>query len=190
MNNTRYAYALAAGLALAMISMATAPNLAVARDAATTATAPQTASGDSEALSLLSVVNTHEIEAAGLAESKDVDDDTRDYAKMLIADHSANLKKVTELSQLTRTPIGETPAATALKEQTSAERARLATLDGKAFRTAYLDAMIEGHASVLSTIDTRLLPGASDLAISQHLRQTRESVGRHLEQAKKLRAAN
>jgi len=183
---TKYLSAFAISIALAVVGVATAQN--PPPDASEqTASAAQPAAGDSEALSTLSVVNKHEIAAAELAQSKTVDRSTLDYAKMLQTDHTANLKKVEELSQLAKAPIVQTPSVKDLKEKTSAERDTLAKLDGPAFQAAYLDAMIKGHASVQSLIDSKLLPGASDVAVQQHLRSTRESVARHLDQAKQLR---
>lgn len=185
---TNYLAAFATGIALAVVGSATAqnPQPGAAEKTATTP-APQPAAGDSEALSTLSAVNKHEIAAAELAQSKKIDGATTDYAKMLQTDHSANLKKVEELSQLTKAPIAETPSVKELKQKTSAERDTLAKLDGSAFQTAYLDAMIKGHADVQSLIDTKLLPGATDVAVQQHLRNTRKSVAKHLDHAKRLR---
>ncbi len=187
---TNYLSAFATGIALAVVGVATAQNPPpTASEKSATMTAPQTAAGDIEALSTLSAVNKHEIAAAELAQSKKIDAATMDYAKMLQTDHTANLKKVDEISQMTKAPIAETPSVKALKDQTSAERDTLAKLDGPAFQTAYLDAMIKGHANVQSMIDTKLLPGATDVAVQQHLRNTRTSVAKHLDQAKQLRGA-
>jgi putative membrane protein len=177
---TKYLSAFATGIALAVVGVATAKNPAApATETAAATAAPQPAAGDSEALSTLSAVNKHEIAAAELAESKKMDTAAMDYAKMLLTDHTANLKKVEEISQLTKTPIAETPAVKELKAKTSAER--------DALQTAYLDAMIKGHANVQSLIDTKLLPGATDVAVQQHLRNTRESVAKHHDHAKELR---
>lgn len=184
---TKYLSAFATGIALAVVGVATAQNPSP-NTTEHTAPAPQPAAGDSEALSTLSAVNKHEIAAAELAQSKTIDSATMDYAKMLRTDHTANLKKVEEISQMTKAPIAETPSVKQLKDETSAERDTLAKLDGPAFQTAYLDAMIKGHANVQSMIDSKLLPGATDVAVQQHLRNTRASVAKHLDQAKQLRA--
>lgn len=185
---TKYLSAFATGIALAVVGVATAQNPAPAGAEKTATTpAPQPAAGDSEALSTLSAVNKHEIAAAELAQSKTIDGATMNYARMLQTDHTANLKKVEEISQMTKAPIAETPSVKELKDKTSAERDTLAKLDGTAFQTAYLDAMIKGHANVQSMIDSKLLPGATDVAVQQHLRNTRESVAKHLDQAKQLR---
>ena len=187
---TNYLCAFATGIALAAVSGAIAQNPAPPDRTETVNTpAPQPAAGDAEALSTLVVVNKHEIAAAELAQSKEVDAATRDYAKMLEHDHRANLEKVENLSKLTKTPIAESPDAAELKRKTAADRDALAKLDGKAFQNAYLDAMVKGHAEVLSKIDDKLLPGSTDAAVQQHLRSTRESVSRHLAKAKELRGA-
>ena len=184
---TNYLCAFATGIALAVVGVATAQNPSPAPEKPATVPAPQPAAGDTVALSTLRAVNKHEIAAAELAQSKSIDAATMDYAKMLEKDHEANLEKVEEISKLTKTPLAESPDIKALEDQTRNERERLAKLDGAAFQTAYLDAMIAGHADVLGKLDAKLLPGASDVAVQQHLRATRESVSRHLDKAKQLR---
>ncbi|TDR44987.1 putative outer membrane protein [Tahibacter aquaticus] len=176
-------------LTLAVCSAASAQNPAKTLDPPTTpAGAPQPSPGDSEALSTLSAVNEHEIASAEIAQGKALGNATREYARMLQKDHNANLAKVKELSQTTRTPLAESAAVKAMKDSSAAEREQLGRLDGKAFESAYLQAMIDGHAKVLSTIDQKLLPAATDAAIATHLRNTRESVNRHLSQARKLKS--
>ncbi|HSX62510.1 MAG TPA: DUF4142 domain-containing protein [Tahibacter sp.] len=185
---TNYLSAFATGIALAVVGVATAQNPPTPAPEKTAATpAPQPAAGDAAALSTLRAVNKHEIAAAELAQSKKVDAATMDYAKMLQKDHTANLEKVESISKLTKTPLAESPDVKTLEEKKKAERDTLAKLDGTSFQTAYLDAMIAGHADVLSQLDTKLLPGATDAAVQQHLRATRESVNRHLTKAKELR---
>ena len=185
---TNYLSAFATGIALAVFGAATAQNPATpAPEKIATTPAPQPAAGDTAALSTLRAVNKHEIAAAELAQSKSVDAATMDYAKMLEKDHKANLEKVEEISKLTKTPLAESPDVKALEDQTRAERDKLGKLNGHEFQTAYLDAMIAGHADVLARLDAKLLPGATDAAVQQHLRATRESVNRHLAKAKELR---
>lgn len=186
---TNYLCAFATGIALAAVGAATAQDPNPARDKSAMAAAPQPAAGDSLALSTLRAVNKHEIAAAELAQSKKIDAAAMDYANMLEKDHTANLEKVEQLSKLTKTPLADSPDVKALADKSKNERERLSKLDGTAFQTAYLDAMIEGHTEVLGKLDGQLLPGSSDAAVQQHLRATRESVNRHLDQAKALRAA-
>lgn len=187
---TNYLCAFATGIAFAAVSGAIAQNPAPPdRSESVNTPAPQPAAGDAEALSTLVVVNKHEIAAAELAQSREIDAATRDYAKMLEHDHRANLEKVENLSKLTKTPIAESPEVAELKRKAAADRDALAKLDGKEFQNAYLDAMVKGHAEVLSKIDDKLLPGSTDAAVQQHLRSTRESVSRHLAKAKELRGS-
>lgn len=184
---TNYLCAFATGIALAVVGVATAQNPTPPAPEKSATPAPQPAAGDTVALSTLRAVNKHEIAAAEMAQSKTVDAATMDYAKMLEKDHTANLEKVENISKLTKTPLAESPDVKTLEEKTKAEREKLSKLNGSAFQTAYLDAMIEGHAEVLGKIDATLLPGSTDAAVQQHLRATRESVSKHLAKARELR---
>ncbi|NYZ61586.1 DUF4142 domain-containing protein [Luteimonas deserti] len=79
---------------------------------------------------------------------------------------------------------------TAMREKHEAERQRLSALEGQAFATAWVQAMVTGHEEALAKLDNELIPGASDEAVARHLRDTRTSIAGHLETARTLQANN
>jgi len=136
------------------------------------------ASGDATALGLLGAVNKHEIAAAQQARSKGVAGEVLAYAGLMEKDHGKNQAKTEALGQL-----AEDAEVAAQKEKGNAELAQLGTLEGDAYKAAYVDAMIKGHTEVLAQIDTRLLTLATRPEVDAHLTATREHVAHHLEQA-------
>lgn len=74
----------------------------------------------------------------------------------------------------------------AMRQRHESERTRLAALEGKEFERAWIDAMVRGHTEGLARLDNELIPGASDSGVSQHLRDTRAAIQRHLETARSL----
>jgi len=139
-------------------------------------------SGDGVALGLLGAVNKHEIAAAQQARSNGVSGDVLAYADLMEKDHGENQVKTEALGQL-----AEDAEVAAQKEKGNAELAQLGTLEGDAYKAAYIDAMIKGHTEVLALIDTRLLPLATGPDVEAHLATTRKHVAHHLEQAKALK---
>ncbi|HEY4529632.1 MAG TPA: DUF4142 domain-containing protein [Luteimonas sp.] len=74
----------------------------------------------------------------------------------------------------------------AMRQRHEAERTRLAALEGEEFERAWIDAMVRGHTEALAKLDNELIPGASDSGVSQHLRDTRAAIQRHLDTARSL----
>jgi putative membrane protein len=143
-------------------------------------------SGDAEAVAVLSAVNDHEVQAAGIAKGKQVSAAVMEYADKMSREHGANQREVDQLKQAAALAPAETDAVRALKQKSDAERAKLAAIDGKEFEAAYIDAMVKDHAEVLGKLDKELLPAAKDPAIAAHLRKTREHVAHHLAEARRL----
>jgi putative membrane protein len=141
-------------------------------------------SGDGVAVATVMAVNDHEIKAAEMAMTKDIGAPAKAYAKMMDEQHSENQTKTNALAAANK-PV-EDADLEALKEKTAAARAKLSKLDGKEFEKAYIDAMVKDHAEVLAKLDDKLIPGASDPKVVEHLKATRTHVAMHLEEARKL----
>lgn len=170
------------------------------------------ANGDRNALMAVAEVDRHEIAAAGDALAKNVEGEVRRYAETLREDHSRNLEATQRLMGgapgamdpgmgTSGTPAqgqgsqgmpgdmdhgADDPALAAMRRKHDAERARLASLEGEAFATAWVDAMAKGHEEALARLDADLIPAAADAAVMQHLRDTRAAISRHLEMAQAL----
>lgn len=81
----------------------------------------------------------------------------------------------------------DNPDLAAMRSKHQSERERLAALDGDEFETAWLDAMVAGHQEALTMLDDRLIPGATDDQVRQHLTDTRTAIANHLQRAEELR---
>lgn len=138
---------------------------------------------DALALGLLNAVNANEIAAAVQAQEKKVTGKVLDYARMMEKDHGENRRTTESLGS-----PAQTPEVQALMDKGKAELDALGKRSGKDYETAYVEAMIKGHAEALALIDTRLIPLASSEAVKKHLSQTRDKVAAHLEAANKLKA--
>ncbi len=142
------------------------------------------AADDSLALGLLAAVNDHEIKAAQQALSKQVSAPVADYARLMEKEHTDNLVATQALGAL-----ADTPEVQAMKEKAASDLAELDKQSGKAYETAYVDAMVKGHTEALALIDGRLLSLSSVGPVRDHLAKTREHVAMHLEAARKLQGA-
>ena len=160
---------------------ATDPTTPVQPDAAAPAATP--AADDSLALGLLAALNEHEIQTAQQAASKKVSAPVLAYAQMMEKDHGDNLAQTKALG-----PLADTPEVQAMTEKGASDLAQLDKQSGKAYETAYVEAMVKGHTEALALIDGRLLALASPGPVRDHLTKTRDHVAMHLEAAQKLQA--
>jgi putative membrane protein len=142
-------------------------------------------SSDATALAVIATVDQDEAKVAKLALTKGMTKPAADYARMMVHDHEANLAETKKLEPAGA--AGDSAAAQVAKDD-AATMAKLKPLQGKAFETAYVDAMVAGHTKVLGKLDEEFLPKASDPAVKAHLRKTREAVSKHLDAAKTLQA--
>lgn len=173
---------------------------------------------DRKALAAVMEVDRHEIAAAGDALAKNVQGEVRSYAETLRDDHTRNLEATRRLmgdagsdgdmgahyaqntaastaagpdapSSATAGPAQPDPELSAMKEKHDAERQRLAALEGEAFATAWVAAMVKGHEEALAKLDNELIPGAGDQRVRQHLQDTRTAISRHLDTARALQSS-
>jgi putative membrane protein len=142
-----------------------------------------TPGGDALAIAMVMAVNEHEIEAATIAQGKDIGDAAMGYAEKMAVEHGRNQEKAQALAGAG--PVGSAEL-TALKEAKAASRAQLARLDGTAFEDAYIDAMVKDHEEVLLKLDQQWIPAAADPAVLSHLKETREHVAQHLDEARAI----
>src|SRR5690606_30070765 len=150
------------------------------------------AEADRKALAAVMEVDRHEIAAAGDALAKNVEGEVRSYAETLRDDHTRNLEATQRLlgdagtagdmgahhaqntaagtaampdaaGDTTAASMPPDPEVAAMKQKHDAERQRLSALDGQAFASAWVAAMVKGHEEALAKLDNELIPGASEI---------------------------
>lgn len=154
----------------------------------TTAAATAATPSQPEALTLLNLVNDHEVKLAEQAKSKKVTGDVASYADMMKTEHGKNMTATKALLDKNGGAPADTATITDMKAKGDAETQQLAALDGDAYARAYMDAMVAGHQDALTKLDSMLIPAATDAAVKQHLQATRDAVQKHLDRAKEIQA--
>lgn len=143
---------------------------------------------EAEILATVTAIDLNEINAAAQAQTKDISQPVKSYAKLLHQEHGMNMEQTLKLGQ----QIGATPVITTsverLQKKGAGELAAFVQLDGQAFERAYVEAMVKGHTEALAKIDDQLQKSAGNAALKKHLTGTRAHVASHLEKAKALEA--
>jgi putative membrane protein len=132
--------------------------------------------------------NAVDVEVAKLATAESKNPAVRNFAQMMITDHTAVIGKATDLAK----KLGVTPADNAVSRSlwsgAKEAEAGLEKTKGAAFDRAYMDREVAYHQAVLQALDSTLIPGASNAELKSLLQAVRPAITAHLERAKSIRA--
>ena len=138
---------------------------------------------DPEIASVAVVANQIDINAAKLAQQKSKDANIRDFASTMISDHTSVIDKASALVK----KLGVTPKDNALSRQLRAGAAKnINSLKGKsgaAFNKAYVDNEVAYHQAVISTVENKLIPEATNTELKDLLQSVLPVLRTHLEHA-------
>lgn len=141
---------------------------------------------DPEIAHIVVTANTIDINAGKIAKDKAAKTDVKDFAQLMITDHSAVSKQATDLAK----KLGVTPMDndTSKSLMTGAQKnmKKLRELKGNAFDKQYVDQEVAFHQSVLDTIDKTLLPNAQNAELKALITKVRPAIASHLEHAKHM----
>jgi putative membrane protein len=171
--------------------MRIAPSVLTALIALSSAAALAEVTGptDPQIAAIVVTANQVDIDAGKLAESKAHSKDVREFAQLMVTDHSGVNQSATELvTRLHVTPEAN-PTSDNLKQGGEQNLANLKGLKGGAFDKAYIDHEVAYHEAVLAAVDKTLIPSARNAELKALLVKVRPAFVAHLEHAKHLQAA-
>lgn len=125
-------------------------------------------------------IDKTEIEIGKLAQQKGVSKSVKDFAKMLVDDHSKSLDEVTALAKTKNVSIPQT-----LTDKGQKEYDKLNEKSGADFDKEFADKMVEGHQDAVDKV-TKISENASDKEVEQWASNKVSVLTDHLEKAKKL----
>lgn len=142
--------------------------------------------GDPQVLAIVLVANTGEVQQGQLAEGKAIAVDVRNFAAMMVTDHTAAQQREQHLVQITGIAVQPSATSQLLQAASDAMIAQLQPLTGVTFDRAYITGQIQEHSQVLTLIDSVLLPAASTDLFRTELRTVRAAVVAHLAEAQRI----
>lgn len=141
---------------------------------------------DANIAAIVLAANQVDVEAGELALDRSTNPDVRALAQQMVTDHTAANQAAGELAgRLGLTPVPN-DVSRQLEEGGRENRARLSTLEGDEFDTAYVSHEVAYHKAVLDAIDKVLLPGASHRELRALIEQVRPVIAAHLHHAESL----
>jgi putative membrane protein len=142
---------------------------------------------DSDIGQVITTANQGEIDQANAALAKASSADVRAFAQMMVNDHTAALNATnTLLTDRNITPSTTNSLASQLQSGSSQTIAALDTYSGTSFDRQYIDAQVNLHQWLLSTLDNSLIPSTHDRRFRDLLQNQRSTVAMHLDRARQL----
>lgn len=147
---------------------------------------PASGLSDPQIVAMLVAANNIDIDASKQALRKAKHADVIKYAQLMLQDHTAANKAMTEtLAKLTIAPEA-TDASKSLTSHGADTLAHLALLDGSAFDKAYIDNEVVLHNEVLKIANNELIPSATKQEIKNALSTTKPLLETHLAHAQRI----
>ena len=144
---------------------------------------------DPQIAAIVVTANQVDIDAGKLAASRSQTSEVRDFAQLMVTDHSAVNASATQLVTKLKVTPESNATSRSLKDGGDKNLATLSKLSGHAFDQAYVDNEVTYHQAVLDAVDKTLIPSAKNADLKALLVKVRPAFVAHLEHAKKIQAS-
>ena len=144
---------------------------------------------DAQIAAIVVTANQVDIDAGTLAKSKAQSKEVREFANLMVVDHSAINKSAVELVTKLHVTPESNATSDSLKQGGEQNVAALKKLTGGAFDKAYVDHEVAYHQAVLDAVDKTLIPSAKNAELKALLVKVRPEFVAHLEHAKYIQSS-
>lgn len=144
---------------------------------------------DAEIAAIVKAANTGELEQAKLAKTKTKNKHVKDFAAMMVKDHTDMIKSGDALCKKAGIEPKDNEISAHMTDEAKTTLELLkGTAKGADFDKAYIDAQVNAHTQVLDSIDKKLMPNVQNPDLKAELERARPKVEVHLGQAKEIQA--
>ncbi|HEU4993877.1 MAG TPA: DUF4142 domain-containing protein [Gemmatimonadaceae bacterium] len=139
---------------------------------------------ESNIVAKVASADSSEIALAKLAETKANKADVKSYARMLVADHTANAKEFAELEKKANM-TAQMPANDMSAQDAQAALERFKSMDKAVFDTAFVNHAVEAHQKMLTEVQN-LAATATTPELKDLLTKTGPVVQKHIDKGQEL----
>lgn len=143
---------------------------------------------DPQIAAIVVTANQVDIDAGNLAVGKSASKAVKDFAQLMVSDHTSVNRAATDLVTKLKVTPEDNATSQSLKKGGEDNLANLKKLSGAAFDRAYVDHEVSYHEAVISALDKTLIPDAKNGELKALLVKVRPAFIAHLEHAKQLQA--
>src|SRR3569833_1201555 len=155
---------------------------------AATATAQGPGPTDPQIAAIVVTANQVDIDAGNLALKHAQSREVKDFAQLMVTDHSGVNQSATELVKRSHVTPQESPTSEKLQAGGKTNLADLEKLSGASFDRKYIDHEVTYHQAVLDAVNKTLKPNAHNAELKALLVKVRPAFVSHLEMAKQIQA--
>jgi putative membrane protein len=141
---------------------------------------------DEEVAHVAVTANTIDIENGRLAQEKAQNEQVRQFAALMVADHTASNQQAEKLADSLGVEPKENDVSGSLQDEADQVKGDLEKQEGAAFDRAYMQREVVFHQTVLTALDDLLIPTTENAQLKELLNSVRGVVEQHLERAKKI----
>lgn len=143
---------------------------------------------DPEIAHIVVTANTIDITAGKLAQSKSKNAEVKNFAKLMVTDHTAVNKQATDLAKKLNVTPKDNAISKSLMQGADENIAKLKKDSTKGFDKDYVDHEVAYHQAVLDTIDQTLIPNTKNAELKTLIEKVRPAIAAHLEHAKAVQS--
>jgi putative membrane protein len=153
-------------------------------------TSPAAAPTDPQIAMIAVTADNVDIAAAKLAASKTSNPKVKDFANLMIRDHTSVNKKATALAKKLNITPEESDTSRSLKSDGDKNLEKLRGMSGAEFDKAYIDNEVSYHEAVVKVMDDTLIPNAKNAQLKALLESAKPVFASHLNHAKELQSSS
>ncbi len=140
---------------------------------------------DAQLAAIVHAINTGEMQAAQLAESKATSPQVKHFAREMATQHGQMEAKATTLFSRMQITPSDSPISSRLRSDAQGEVSMLHGTTGKDFDREYMDAQVRDHNQALELVD-RMIPVAKNPELKTELQNLRAKIEGHLRLAERI----
>jgi putative membrane protein len=129
-----------------------------------------------------------DIDYAKLATSKTSNSKVKDFAELMVRDHTSVNNQATQLAKKLNLTPEEGATSRKLKADGEKMTTKLRGMSGAEFDKAYIDNEVSYHEAVMKVVDDTLIPNAKNAELKALLESARPIFVSHLSHAKEVQS--
>ena len=148
-----------------------------------------TALTDPQIAMIAVTADTVDIDAGKLAAEKSTNPKVKEFAQMMVRDHTSVNKKATDLAKKLNVTPEESETSRTLKSNGDKSLEKLRGMSGAEFDKAYVDNEVAYHEAVIKTVTTTLIPNTKNAELKKLLESAGPIFSSHLTHAKQVQSS-
>lgn len=152
-------------------------------------TSPAGAPTDPQIAMIVVTADNVDIAAGKLAAKKSSNSKVKEFADLMVRDHTSVNKQATDLAKKLNLTPEQSPTSQSLKSDGDKMLTKLRGLKGAEFDKAYIDNEVTYHEAVIKAIDETLIPNAKNADLKALLETGKPIFVSHLDHAKELQSS-